>query len=228
MAKCSACNATLAPGARYCTKCGAPAGGRVQPPKSRLPWLVAGGALLLVVVVLLWPMLRGDDRAADDGRVPISQLQTGNQSGTDAPGPLTGTPREQADRLFNRVMSERESGDSARAAGFLPMAIQAYQIAGELDADGLYHLSLLHAFNKDYATARTTAEQILSTSPNHLLALSAAANAARLAGDDSKARAYYQRFLASYDAEINTGKQEYQDHGRMLPELRAEAERFSK
>jgi tetratricopeptide (TPR) repeat protein len=193
---------------------------------SKLPWYAAGAALVLVIIVIVWPRLRGsnDDRS---GRVPISQMQPGTATTDGAPGPLSGTPREQADRLFNRIMTERESGDSVKAAGFLPMAIQAYQIVGDLDADGLYHLSLLHQLNKDYSAARKTAEQILTTSPNHLLGLSAAANAARAAGDETSARKYYQRFLTSYDAEIKTAKQEYEDHSRMLPELRTEAQRFS-
>jgi tetratricopeptide (TPR) repeat protein len=181
------------------------------------------------VLVLLWPTITGssDDRS---GRVPLSQLET-NAAGTSAggaPAPLTGSPREQADRLFNRIMTERESGDSAKVTQFLPMGIQAYQLAGDLDADGLYHLALLHSLNRDYAAARAAAEQILANSPNHLLALSAAGNAARGTGDNASARKYYQQFLSVYDAELKTKKQEYEDHGRMLPELRAEAEQFVK
>jgi double zinc ribbon protein len=230
-AKCRECNSPLPAGAKFCTNCGTPVAARaraVAQTPSKAPWFVAGGALLLVTLVLLWPSITGssDDRT---GRVPLSQIENpGGASVDGAPAPLTGSPREQADRLFNRIMTERESGDSAKVNQFLPMGIQAYQLAGDLDADGLYHLSLLQALNRDYAASRSTAEQILANSPNHLLALSAAANAARNAGDKTAARKYYQQFLSAYDAELKTKKQEYEDHGRMLPELRAEAEQFVK
>ena len=228
-ASCRECNSQLPPGAKFCNNCGAAVGARTRgaaPGASKAPWFVAGGALLLVLLVLLWPTLT----RSGNNRVPLSQLETDapgiSRSGT--PPPLTGTPREQADRLFNRIMTERESGDSVKVAQFLPMGIQAYQLAGDLDADGLYHLALLHALNRDYAASLAAAEQILAISPNHLLALAAAADATRSAGDSAAARKYYQQFLSAYDAERKTKKQEYEDHGRMLSELKAEAERFVK
>jgi hypothetical protein len=56
--------------------------------------------------------------------------------------------------------------------------------------------------------------------------LSAAANAARGKGDTAAARKYYERFLSAYETESPQPRQEYQDHARMLPELRAEAQSF--
>jgi tetratricopeptide (TPR) repeat protein len=226
-AKCRDCGAPLAPGANYCTNCGARTAEGSSRGGSKAPWFVAGGALLIFVVVLLWPKLSGQNQA-NEQKVPISQVQNGElgaagQAGGE--GPLTGTPREQADRLFNRIMSERENGDTTQAKFFLPMAIQAYQMVGNnLDADGRYHLSLLQAFSGDYKAARETAEQVLQAEPNHLLALSAAANAARSQGDKAAAQKYYQRFLSAFDAELKTGKAEYQDHSRILPDLKKEAE----
>jgi tetratricopeptide (TPR) repeat protein len=231
-AKCRDCQASLPAGARFCNNCGmAVAGGsRANTGASRLPWITAGAALVLLIVVLAWPALQSADQPQADDRVPLNQFdETMGAAGPAAaggPGPLSGSPRENADRLFNRVMSERESGDTAQAKFFLPMAIQAYGMAGELDADGYYHLSLLQNFSGDHKAAQTSAERILATSPNHLLGLSAAAAAARAAGDNAAARAYYQRFLSAYDAESKSTKQEYQDHGRMFPELKNEAEGF--
>jgi tetratricopeptide (TPR) repeat protein len=108
------------------------------------------------------------------------------------------------------------------------MAVQAYQMAGSLDPDGYYHLSLLHHLVGDYTAALDNAEKILATTPNHLLALSAAGNAARGSGDLAKARQYYQRLVDSFAAESKTARQEYQDHGNMLPEIRQEAQNFLK
>ena len=231
-AKCRSCGAALPPGSNYCTNCGdaVQTGARRT---SNAPWYLAGGALLILIVVLMWPTISGRHGDATEGRVPLSQLPeagvagaTDDQAATAPQGPLTGTPREQADRLFNRVMTERENGDTARAKFFLPMAIQAYQIAGDLDADGSYHLSILQAFSGDYQAARETAEHVLATQPNHLLALSAAASAASHLGDRAAARRDYQKFLSAYDSEIKTGKEEYQDHSRILPELKKEAEAY--
>jgi tetratricopeptide (TPR) repeat protein len=230
-AKCRECQAALPAGARFCNNCGTPAAGQdAGNDGNKLPWIIAGAALVLLIVVLAWPALQRDDQPQADGRVPLSQFDEGMGEGGPAaaggPGPLSGSPRENADRLFNRVMSERESGDTAQAKFFLPMAIQAYGMAGELDADGYYHLSLLQNFSGDHKAAQTSAERILATSPNHLLGLSAAAAAARAAGDHATARKYYERFLSAYDAESKSTKPEYQDHGRMFPQLKSEAETF--
>jgi tetratricopeptide (TPR) repeat protein len=233
-AKCRECQAPLAAGARYCNNCGAATGrgtARAAGDSNKLPWIFAGISLVVLIVVLALPALRGSDSNESDGRVPLNQL--GGSAGMDgaqagAPGPLAGSPREQADRLFNRVMTERESGDTTQAKFFVPMAVQAYQMVGNLDADGYYHLSLLHQLVGDYQAALENAEKILATTPDHLLGLSAAANAARASGDNTKARQYYQRMVNNFDTESKTSRQEYQDHANMLPELRKEAETYLK
>jgi hypothetical protein len=234
-AKCRDCQSPLATGARFCNNCGAPTGRAARARNenggdSKLPWIVAGLSLVVLIAVVAWGALRNREGAgADTGRVPLSQMDGSGMDGGGAPGPLTGSPREQADRLFNRVMTERESGDTAQARFFVPMAVQAYQMAGELDADGQYHVSLLHHVAGDYQASLAAAQQILATSPNHLLGLAAAASAARGAGDNAAARRYYQQFLNAYDTESkSTGRQEYVDHGNMLPELKTEAENFIK
>jgi hypothetical protein len=233
-AKCRDCDAALAPGARFCNNCGAATSASGRPTgSSNAPWFVAGGALVLLVVILLWPSISGRVGKSDESKIPIAQMQGNSVTPDDetsatpaAQGPLTGTPRQQADRLFNRIMTEKENGDTAKAKFFLPMGIQAYEMAGELDADGAYHLSLLQAMSGDYQAARATAEQVLQTQPDHLLALSSAATAARALGDNAAARKYNARFVAAYEREIKTGKEEYQDHARILPELKQEAEKY--
>ena len=234
-AKCRECQSPLAAGARFCNNCGAPsgqarrrgAGGSGD--NSKLPWIFAGASLLILIIVLVLPALRGNKAPQVDGRVPLNQMgEIGGGASSGAPSPLSGTPREQADRLFNRVMTEKEGGDTTQAKFFVPMAVQAYEMAGNLDPDGYYHLSLLHNLGGNPQAALSAAERVLATSPNHLLALSAAAQAARASGDNAAARRFYQRFIAAYDAESRTAKQEYEDHGKMLPELKTEAENFLK
>jgi hypothetical protein len=232
-ARCKNCDAQLLPGAQFCTSCGTP----VREKTSNLAWYVAGVALLALLAVLLVPGLRrattsSDDQVAAgptqdqpaDAAPPAAGPFQGGGGGS--PPPLTGTPREQADRLFNRIMQTREGGDTARAKFFLPMGIQAYKNAAPLDDDGLYHLSLLQGFSGDGAGARQTAEQVLQHAPAHLLALIAAAEAARIQGDNTAAKAYYRKFLANYDSERKKNLPEYQDHDQILPAYQAEARKF--
>jgi hypothetical protein len=178
--------------------------------------------LLLLIVILLVPALT--DRSTVQRSAVPGATPGGTAPGT--PPPLTGTPREQADRLFDRIMRARASGDAAEALRFTPMAIQAYGLAAPLDNDGLYHLASVHLVAGDPASARSTAEQILAGNDNHLLGLAIAGEAAVAAGDSAAARDYYSRLLAAYDTEVASGLQEYRDHSQVLPEYRATAQRI--
>src|SRR5262245_22995279 len=142
-AKCTSCSAKLTPGARYCTQCGIPTrrGGG-----NNAPFFVVGAGLAVLLVALLISMSRGPGAAAPP---QASAPQESGPSLEGGPPALSGNMRENADRLFNRVMTERESGDTAAAKRFVPMAVQAYQSSGELDADGWYHLSVLQTFGGD-------------------------------------------------------------------------------
>jgi len=202
----------------------------VRPRNRNLPWYIGGGALALLVVILLLPMVRGV--ATDPSTGQPTDGSPGSQEtapfaapGSGSPPPLTGTPREQADRLFNRIMQAREAGDSAQMRMFVPMALMAYEQAAPLDDDGLYHLSLVQLAGQQLADARATAERILNGNANHLLALSVAAQAATAAGDSTAARQYYARILAAFPSESTRDLPEYRDHSRVFPEIRAEAER---
>ncbi len=210
-ATCRVCGAPHVAGATFCTQCGE----SVLPRKtSSLPWIIAGASLVALIVVLILPALRESPAGISmgGGAAPMAGATGGGLA------PLTGTPREQADRLFNRVMQERENGNLEQAAFFLPMAVQAYQQAGPLDADGLYHLSILQAASSDLDGALSTAKLILDTTPDHLLGLAAAAEAASQLGDDAAARGYWQRYIQVYDAEKQKPIQEYLDHARILPD----------
>lgn len=217
-ARCDVCEAPLETAARFCTRCGA----AVRERPSALPWLLAGAALAALILVLILPSLRRGFEPSPFA--PMAAAPAPSTPGAGTPPPLTGTPREQADRLFNRIMEESSAGNQERATFFLPMAISAYEQAGELDDDALYHLSLLQAMAGQPADARATAEMILTRSPQHLLGLAAAAQAAEDAGDTAAAREYSRRFLESFETEQSRTLPEYRDHGRILPEYRREAE----
>jgi hypothetical protein len=220
-AACRACQAKLEPGARFCTQCGVRVHGAGP---NNTPWYIAGAAILaLIIVVLLFPF-----RTRPLPSIIGSEPPNPDVVRSATPPPLSANMRENADRLFNRVMESRETGDSAGVKQFAPMGVMAYENAGVLDNDGLYHLSLLQTAAGDPAASLATAKRILAASPNHLLALSAAADASALAADTPGARGYYEHFLRVFPTEKDKQLPEYLDHSRVFPRLEAEAKQFLK
>jgi len=134
------------------------------------------------------------------------------------------TPREAADRLFNRVMTAVAVDDSTEAGTFLPMAIAAFGLAEPLDTDGKFHVVLLQLTGQFNAEALVGAEEILSEHPNHLLGLAMAGDASLALGDSTSARGYYGRWLDAYETETAKDLLEYRDHSPMFPEMQAKAE----
>ena len=175
---------------------------------------------LLAVVGAYWLGSRhaNSPAAAGDTRVtPAGPLATG------APPPLIGTPREQADRLFERIMQARARGDAEEVRFFLPMGLQAYQAVPDLDADGLFHLGLLHIEDGAPAAARASAARIEAVDDGHLFASALEAEAALAAGDTSAARRAFAEYLARFDAEIERALPEYGMHRPALDEYREQA-----
>ena len=138
------------------------------------------------------------------------------------------TPREAADRLFNRVMGALAQRDTMEVINFLPMAIDAYEIARPLDLDGLFHLSLLQRAGMRYEEALATAQEALDEDPDHLLNLSAAAEAARELGLDDLAAQYFSHVLEVWEDErARTDRPEYDEHAPLLPSILTDATEFT-
>lgn len=183
------------------------------------PWLVAGVALVAVVVMLA--------KTADRDEVvpiPMSSLPGPGPTGTPpAGGPVdlsSMTPREAADRLFNRIMTASERGDREEALRFAPMALMAYDELGTLDNDAHYHVALIQLVAGDTAKVRAHIESLRQAVPGHLLASMLEHRIAEREGKpDGMARAY-RAFLAAYDGEIATGRTEYQDHRGLIDRFR--------
>lgn len=191
---------------------------------SNLPWWIVGVAMFGLILAVGWSMVRPGQPAAPAG---AGGAPAGNPAAGQGTTDITDmSPREAADRLFNRIMQAAASGDSLGAQQFMPMALQAYERARPLDSDGLYHLSLLQRTGFDAEGALATAQEILAEEPNHLLGLQAAAEAALELGRTDEAAAYYRRIVDSYDAEVARELPEYLGHARIIEPLRAEAEAF--
>lgn len=223
-----------APGARGVPTGAGAAGGASVPASDddgkQTAWWVAGGLFLaLILAVVIPPLQRAQDDAAGAGM--NAPFAGGGAGGAAVPGAAATdissmTPIEAADRLWTRVMTSVEAGDSASVQMFLPMSIAAYERARPLNADGLFHLSVLQRMALQPEEALATAEEALAAHPDHLLALSAAAGAAADLGREERARELYGTLLEVWDAEMAKGLEEYELHSRMLPDLRAEAEAY--
>jgi hypothetical protein len=121
-------------------------------------------------------------------------------------------PREAADRLFNRIMTAAERGDTQEALRFVPMALQAYELLGPLDNDARYHVGLIHVTAGDMESTRAYGAMLRQSVPDHLLGIMLEHTIAKQRGDQAGAAHAYKTFLAAYDAEIVTGRAEYRDH----------------
>ena len=179
-----------------------------SPAGTRLPWLIGAIAIALVLAVILVPRM-GSDPAPPVTTAGGAAQATGDPRDID----LTSmTPDDAAIRLFGRVMTLAEAGDSAQARTFAPMAIAAYGLVPELTLDYRYDLAMIHFVNGEPEAAAAQADTILATAPTHLFGLAAAAEAAALLGDTTAARDYYQRFLDNYDSEVANNAAAYEAH----------------
>ena len=133
------------------------------------------------------------------------------------------TPREAADRLFNRVMTASEQGRHEEAQRFAPMAIQAYGAIAPLDHDAHYHLGLMYFVAGDRAGVDRQIAALRRDVPNHLLALVLEHDSAAGSGDAAAAAHALAAFTAAYDAEIATGRAEYAAHRNVIETLRTTA-----
>lgn len=203
---CQQCQATLSAGVRFCHACGAPvkdAGGakNILP----LPWMVAVAAVVVAVLVLAVRISAPPPPTTETGPLPAG-------TATSAPDISSLTPRQQADRLFDMIMSAAEDGDTARVAFHTTMAIQAYTMLGELDQDARYHIGLIHVIKGETGPALAQADSMDAAVPGHLLGTMLLHAAARASGDSAAERDAYRRFLSSYDAENAVPRPEYEMH----------------
>lgn len=224
---CPRCGTVLTAGAKFCHKCGASAtvvaagaglgpAGSVPRTSQRMPWIVAG--VLAITAVVYAGSRRGDVTAPVTGNA-------GNAGGggTVAPDISQMTPKEQFDRLVDRVTAAAERGDAATLASFWPMASGAYQKLppADRDIDARFHMGWLHLLAGQYPQATALADTIIAAAPNHLFGYYLRAGVAQAQGDSVRARAAGAAFRAHYDAEVaKPNRPEYAQHRAMLEKFR--------
>lgn len=193
---------------------------------SALPWAVAGISLLALIALLAGQRF-GAGRASAAAPPPDFGAGGSDAGSAAVRGPDISamSPRDRADRLFNRIMLYNEQGKADSVQFFAPMALAAYQMAAPLDADQHYHLGRIGQVAGAAELARSEADSILRTQPQHLLGLILAANAARLGGDEQSARGFDRRLLAAEASERGKGLPEYTQHQNDIATAVAAAKR---
>src|SRR5687768_13958115 len=230
-ATCSGCRSSLTPGAKFCHRCGTAAGTQASPvaqaavggkaPTSALPWAVAAIALLALVALVAGQRF-GGARDAAPASSPVAGQPT---DGIRAPDISSMSPRERADRLFDRVMRLNSEGKTDSVQFFAPMALQTYATLGPLDADLRYDYGRVAEAAGAAEIARAQADTILRGDSTHLLGLILAVRAAVLRTDTVAARLFSQRLLAAEPSESAKKLPEYERHQGDILDALAEARR---
>jgi hypothetical protein len=135
----------------------------------------------------------------------------------------TMTPRERADRLFDRIMRAAARGDTGEIEFFTPMALQAYALLDERDADSRYHIGLIQAEAGNLEATAAQADSIERAWPGHLFGGMLRAEVARRRGQNAELERWYRWFLERYEQEQASGKPEYADHRTALEAFRSDA-----
>jgi hypothetical protein len=230
-AVCSTCSTALTPGARFCHRCGTPAGSTSAPSRGIagvLPWALVGIALLSLIALVVGQRFGArpnavSESAASDAPVANAPFAGATGAMPRAPDISQMTPAQQAERLYDRIMREYAAGQIDNVRTFMPMAIAAFERLSPLSLDQRYDLGRIGEVGRDLPLARAQSDTILSTRPTHLLGLILAAKVARLEKNETRARALDARLLAAEPTERAAALPEYQLHQPDIDEAVAAA-----
>ncbi|MEP7383835.1 MAG: zinc ribbon domain-containing protein [Gemmatimonadota bacterium] len=241
---CAACQSPLTPGARFCHGCGAPAGGgasrapaqpataraSVPAPRSVVPWAIGIVAMLALVIAVAVQQSGGSSDVPGmganiplDGSGPAAPFAGGAGGAIRAPDISSMSPRERADRLYDRVMRLASEGKGDSASFFATMAAQAYEMVGPLDNDLKYDFGRMSEMAGNLPEAKKQADAILASNPDHLLGLILGAQVAQLTNDNATRARLYKRLLAVEQVEQAKSIEEYTRHKGDIDAAIAEA-----
>jgi hypothetical protein len=214
-------------GAHFCHRCGTPAGASAPNGSRRfeaaVPWAVAAIALVAVIALAVGQRFGARPTGTTDvlegangqGSTIISAPGTEPERGMPrAPDISQLTPAQRAERLYDRIMTEHEAGRNDAVRTFMPMAVAAYEMLAPLSLDQRYDLGRIGEVGGDAALARAQSDTILTARPTHLLGLILGATAARMTGDETRARSLQAKLLAAEPAERKSPLPEYLMHQR--------------
>ena len=173
-----------------------------------VPWGIGGVSLVILAVLVL---VRRSDSSLNATTLSVSAVAS--------PGPpdiSNMTPRERAERLYDRSMTVREAGKLDSATFFASMAIQAYDALPDRTLDDRYDVGRLALVAGQATRAQAEADTILAARPTHLLGLLLSEAAARARGDAAAASAAHCRLLDAAPTERQTNLPEYTSHATEL------------
>lgn len=233
---CPRCGAAREAGALYCSECGAPVAPR--PSKSlrdRLPWILSGLALVAFAVAITLMIGESTGERAE-GMPPTGAVipsPGAGGAGAAAGGGMSAggvdlasmSPRERADRLFDRAMRTEASGDTTQARFFARMGVQAYGMVppADIDADARFHVGVLELMQGNPGAARQSADAILASNPDHLLAWILRGQIAEAQGDQAALAEARRNFNGALASERGAGRPEYEQHAALIDQ---QAEEF--
>jgi hypothetical protein len=181
---------------------------------------VAVGALVAATVFVV--SSRSATLARTGGAAPLPQRDNG-EIASRAPDISAMSPRERAERLYDRAMRAQQEGKADSATFFASMATIAYGQIGESTLDDHYDLGRLALLAGQTPLASAEADTILAARPTHLLGLMLQEDAARASGATAKASAAHARLLASANAERKLQLPEYLQHATEIASLLGDA-----
>lgn len=195
-----------------------------------LKWFVLGSVVLALHAAAIVLAVRGfgggAGRSSAAQAVPAGSAPGGATMGASGTTDISNmTPREAADRLYDRIARANEAGDTAQVAFFGPMALQAYANVTPLDADARLHIGLIQLAVGNAPAALAQADTISRTAGSHLFGPLLRARAAEAAGDRAAATTAFRAYQRDYDAERARSLQEYQLHDTMMSQARDDARR---
>lgn len=235
---CHQCGTALMASARFCHVCGtataaaigapsAPAAQRAAlPPElatvepaprggSVVPWAIAFIALLAIVGALAGR----ESTEAAAGAAPAAPPVAGGTpdapfaNGATGPAPDISnmSPSERAQRLFDRIRTAAQAGDSARVNTFLPMALAAYDMIPPADktaADRFSQATLAELAGVP-ELVRAQADTILASRSTHLLGLILRVRHALMTDNRTALTAARAALVAAQPAEMASPRPEY-------------------
>ena len=214
-ASCATCSAALSPGARFCHRCGTPAGSSPAPARggvaAALPWAIA--AIALVALIALVAGQKFGARGTPVASAPVADVAPpqGNAPPR-APDISQMTPEQQAERLYDRIMREYEAGQVDNVRTFMPMAIAAYERLSPLSLDQRYDLARIGEVGGNVELMKAQTDTILKARDTHLLGLVLAAKVARAEKNEAKAATLDAKLLAAEPKERAAALPEYLLH----------------
>jgi hypothetical protein len=179
-----------------------------------LPWAVAGIALLALVA-----LVAGQHFGRQPAPTPVAQeAEAAPPDDGNGSAPVRGpdissmSPRERADRLYDRIMRLDSEGKKDSAAFFAQMGISAYLMLPRQDADSRYDMGRIAEVAGAAPVAQAQADTILAQDSTHLLGLILAISTARDAGDSATAQRLQRRLVGAQASELAKNRPEYQRH----------------